>query len=263
MAAKHEIQRLLASTRALSGLGASLPGYRANRPTAGQEESYAALVSEVNAGCAILSRDTGEPFVNPCSFSDLFAFWSWVWGSEPDGKSRTKAAVNLFEEFTAKVAEALERADDEATGDRPALDRHVEASFAAGGDFTIINIDLDKFKQLNDSQGHAAGDACIATVLSTIETVGRGRGRAFRQGGDEFALVLRNCTAREGAACAERLRTAIEIACRAHGVTASVGVAATDLSPKAGGPELQVQADKAMYLAKQSGGNAVRTAEGS
>ena len=146
------------------------------------------------------------------------------------------------------------------------LGREYERSQRFGTPLSLILLDIDDFKQINDSRGHLAGDAVLHGVAATLAELIREIDMAARYGGEEFAILLPQ-TAQEGAALlAERLRR--EIASRPirfgpdeiEGITASFGVAA--------GPEdsmtqidLIASADAALYQAKRDGKNHVTVAE--
>jgi len=125
----------------------------------------------------------------------------------------------------------------------------VLADATAGAPISLILIDLDHFKELNDAQGHLAGDECLRRVAEYLESVMRGSGAAVcRWGGEEFAILLRNIDGAAALEIAERLRAGIT----PYGVTASLGVA-TDSDPRV----LVERADRALYAAKRAGRNRV------
>ena len=96
---------------------------------------------------------------------------------------------------------------DELTGlpGRRALD---EALRALDGDYTIAMVDIDHFKRFNDRHGHAAGDQALRMVAAELQKVGGG-GRAFRYGGEEFAILFPATTASEASRPLEEIRAAI------------------------------------------------------
>ena len=120
----------------------------------------------------------------------------------------------------------------------------------------IIYFDLDNFKKVNDTNGHLAGDRCLETVVSVAGGVVAHKGKLYRYGGDEFAILLRNFSAAEASVTAERLRTFIQKAKPGGNiaVTASVGVAATDIEG-IDRSRLILAADAAMYVSKRAGRN--------
>jgi diguanylate cyclase (GGDEF)-like protein len=132
----------------------------------------------------------------------------------------------------------------------------------------LLYMDLDGFKQVNDTSGHAAGDALLAEVAHRLHGCVRGNDVAARLGGDEFALLLCDLpcdvAAQAAATVAERalaaMRTPVELDDGTHFVGVSVGVALG--APGAlDADALVAAADAAMYAAKRAGGRRVVTAE--
>jgi len=137
----------------------------------------------------------------------------------------------------------------------------------AGGSVGLIVLDLDRFKSVNDTYGHPAGDRVLASIGRTLRGALRDSDVAARTGGEEFAVLLLGVGDKEAAIVAERVRTAIENTPvladgRTLRVTASLGVAtvapegrldsdtADDL-----GATLYAAADRGVYAAKNAGGN--------
>lgn len=75
---------------------------------------------------------------------------------------------------------------------------------------SVLFIDLDGFKQVNDSQGHQAGDICLDSVVKVASEPILGKGKMYRYGGDEFVVSLPNFVSTEAEATAERIRAAID-----------------------------------------------------
>jgi diguanylate cyclase (GGDEF)-like protein len=126
-------------------------------------------------------------------------------------------------------------------------------------DFALVLIDLDRFKQVNDTKGHLQGNVCLETVVKAMGVALGRKGRLYRWGGDEFVITLLDFSTAEAIATAERVRKAIEDA-KAGGdisVTASIGVCATDLMPNPNEENLVEGADQAMYASKKAGKNRV------
>jgi len=125
----------------------------------------------------------------------------------------------------------------------------------------MIVIDIDNFKLLNDTRGHAAGDRALQALVCKVRSMLRTEDSFARTGGEEFAILLPGTTAVAGFAAAERVRVAIEqLAIRFDGgpiqLTVSAGVAQFDAN--SGGWEgLMRRADAAMYDAKRYGRNSV------
>jgi diguanylate cyclase (GGDEF)-like protein len=130
---------------------------------------------------------------------------------------------------------------------------------------SVMMIDIDNFKNFNDSFGHLEGDVCLRAVADTIQrSVRRPRDVVARFGGEEFAVVMEGTDAIGARFMAERIRESIQELSVVQGdgarhpvVTVSVGVAAA-LGPAELVPDLLLlRADKALYAAKASGGNMV------
>lgn len=125
--------------------------------------------------------------------------------------------------------------------------------------FALIYIDLDEFKPVNDTLGHAAGDRCLKNIVEMIGEIILKKGKLYRYGGDEFVVALPNSVTAEALATAERIRA--EIDNRNPGgtikVTTSIGVISSRDSGITTGAELLNAADKAMYFSKKNGRNRV------
>jgi diguanylate cyclase (GGDEF)-like protein len=125
---------------------------------------------------------------------------------------------------------------------------------------SLILLDLDQLKRINDTYGHVAGDATLCHVAQSMRSVVREVDVCARYGGEEFCIILPQCSRDDALAVAERIREAIAsvFVPRVGQVTASFGVATypTDAKVK---EDLVDMADRAMYLAKAAGRNRVRT----
>jgi diguanylate cyclase (GGDEF)-like protein len=148
---------------------------------------------------------------------------------------------------------------------RTTMDRLTEAhgsASAANQPMSVMFIDLDHFKAVNDTYGHAAGDICLKTVVHTIQTNLRHTDLVGRFGGEEFLVVLPGTDTETAMRLAERMREQIaELQVPYHGkmisITTSIGV--TNSYPNANTPEDLISlADKALYQAKNDGRNLVR-----
>ncbi len=141
------------------------------------------------------------------------------------------------------------------------LTHETDRSKRSGDQFTVLFLDLDRLKDLNDRYGHERGNAVLRAVAEEIRRTIRTTDLAARYGGDEFVVLLTN-TDRAGALrVADAVRERIEQAGRRLGflagqITVSIGVAEFDPSAPGEGPLLE-QADRALYLAKAAGRNAV------
>jgi diguanylate cyclase (GGDEF)-like protein len=127
----------------------------------------------------------------------------------------------------------------------------------------VIFIDIDKFKQINDTYGHGVGDVCIKTIASLLnEQAGRSGDLVARYGGEEFVYMLSNTSEEDACKMAEKARAKIELAnieteSGPVSITASFGVAAWIPSVSDECTLFVNTADKALYQAKENGRNQV------
>lgn len=128
----------------------------------------------------------------------------------------------------------------------------------------VLFIDADRFKRVNDTYGHAAGDAVLRRLAQVISEAVGGRGAVGRYGGEEIVCLLRETDLRQAARVAESIRQAVEQTSIAHedqkiAVTVSVGAAGMmDGQPFRTPAQLVEYADRAVYAAKRDGRNCVR-----
>jgi diguanylate cyclase (GGDEF)-like protein len=133
------------------------------------------------------------------------------------------------------------------------LKRHVRY----GVNFSLVMVDIDDFKLINDTYGHPEGDYVIASVGKILQEEAREADICCRYGGEEFTIILPLTDAHDAGILAERLRAKTEAA-RPHGyhVTLSIGVAAYTPDMQTS-QDLVKKADMALYEAKRSGKNRV------
>ncbi|MEO9174856.1 MAG: diguanylate cyclase [Gaiellales bacterium] len=174
------------------------------------------------------------------------------------------------DELEARIEAVMRRSElgrrDTLTGlpNRRTFDEHLDSMFAtsrgSGQPFALVIFDIDHFKQINDTQGHAAGDHVLQDVATLAKRQLRGSEQIFRIGGEEFAIVIPGDRV-AGMIVAERVRDAIEHETREpHLPTLSAGVASYP-EHAATREQLFEQADRALYAAKQGGRNRVSPAE--
>ncbi len=136
------------------------------------------------------------------------------------------------------------------------LDRAAGRMERHGGRVAVLLIDVDHFKSVNDTFGHAAGDALLVTVARRLRSTVRSADLAARLGGDEFAVVASGQSAAEFDILAERLCAALSEPLEGPGYvikpSVSIGVAVAN-SPSAVGEEIVARADRALYAAKRDG----------
>jgi diguanylate cyclase (GGDEF)-like protein len=128
---------------------------------------------------------------------------------------------------------------------------------------SFVMIDIDHFRNFNENYGHAAGDEILRAVAQKIATVVRGKGEAYRYGGEEISVILPNHSLVEATTVSERIRNEIASVRIASlpdcSVTASLGVATIPETSETL-ETVALDADRAMYEAKHSGRNRVRCA---
>jgi diguanylate cyclase (GGDEF)-like protein len=195
--------------------------------------------------------------------------------SKPFHKAELLARVRTVLRIKRQSDKLAEQAQtDVLTGlrNRTALqERLVEALAAAqryGRISSLVMIDLDHFKAVNDTYGHLFGDSVLQALARVLDQTARKTDVACRYGGEEFAVLLSDANLEQGLRAAERMRVAIAALVLTAGntpvrVTASLGVASTAqwLQPDVLSPsQLIAAADAALYQAKRAGRNQVAAA---
>jgi diguanylate cyclase (GGDEF)-like protein len=130
------------------------------------------------------------------------------------------------------------------------------------GDYALISLDLDHFKEVNDSFGHAAGDTVLTLVAQVLTRSIRDGDSVFRMGGEEFLIVLPGAGETSSIAIAERVRTSVQdldLAGLAPGghITISEGIASAVNAGHAEFHEAMEAADSALYESKETGRNKI------
>jgi diguanylate cyclase (GGDEF)-like protein len=141
------------------------------------------------------------------------------------------------------------------------LEREVARTRRYGHPFCLLMLDIDHFKQVNDTYGHEGGDEALRRIGHVLQTGTRGVDTAARIGGEEFGIILTETDFTRGLEVAERLRKTIgetDIP-EAGRVTVSIGLAEF-VEPLRDGRELYASADAALYEAKRRGRNRVVSA---
>lgn len=174
--------------------------------------------------------------------------------------------VSQEREHAARLAH--EASHDALTGlaNRTEFERRLAAAIArirdTGGTHMLMYLDLDQFKVVNDTCGHAAGDELIRQMAAVMRVQLRKGDTLARLGGDEFGILLEHCTALDGERLAEALRRAVAgfrftHRQRTFAVGASIGLVALD-GGTGGVAEALSAADAACYVAKENGRNRVQ-----
>lgn len=142
-------------------------------------------------------------------------------------------------------------------------DRLVAAASAAEQPLTFLMIDVDHFKLVNDTFGHATGDQVLVEVANRTKQQLRDGDVVGRYGGDELGVLIPECRLDEGVEVAERIRRAITtepIATADGQVYASLSIGVAEARPGRTFPDVVAQADIALYQAKQAGRGCTRAA---
>jgi diguanylate cyclase (GGDEF)-like protein len=193
------------------------------------------------------------------------------------GSRIERRVVTALERFASHAALSLRNAalleemermalTDALTGvaNRGSFESAAEAEVARAGRtddiFSVVLLDIDNFKRLNDTFGHREGDGVLRLVASVLKDSSRPFDTVARYGGEEFALVLPGCRLADAERAAERVRSAVASLPHAARVTVSAGVASY---PQHGDTvdALVRAADFALYAAKRSGRNRVLAAD--
>lgn len=188
---------------------------------------------------------------------------------------RSTSVTTLARVLRAKVHRARERdaliARDGLTGllkqnaIRDALRGAHESAIASRTPLSVVMLDVDHFKRINDTHGHAVGDLVISTIASIMREHFRASDALGRYGGEEFTVVLPKCTEDAAFVLLEGLREAfhkVQFVGRDQQFTVSLsaGIASTESFPKLSPDALLEAADTALYAAKAAGRNRVHIA---
>lgn len=179
----------------------------------------------------------------------------------------TVRAVNreverLVEELGATAAHAPLTGAFNRRGLGERLDIELVRSRRNGEPITVIAVDLDGLKQLNDAHGHPAGDEAIALVATTMTAGLREMDVVARTGGDEFLLLLPNCDAGAGIERAQALCAAVRDTAERDSRPITISMGGVTTPPVAPDPDvLAAAADQALYRAKAQGRNQVAWGE--
>lgn len=151
-------------------------------------------------------------------------------------------------------------------GNRTALDtalrRELQMAERHNHELSLLMIDVDFFKKINDEYGHHRGDLVLCEIAKGIQSACRGSDITFRYGGEEFVVVLGKTDAEGAKIIAERIRqqiaeTRVKYNGKTIGTTVSIGIATRNSNEKEHINDLFERADKALYIAKNSGRNCV------
>jgi diguanylate cyclase (GGDEF)-like protein len=183
------------------------------------------------------------------------------------GEANARLRELVVTHHTAALNHAREARTDELTGlyNRRAMLRMLKRLDEEGrrqedAGYTLLLIDVDIFKEINDNHGHAAGDAVLREFSRRLRTVLRGQDRLARWGGDEFLAVLSATPRAEAMAIAERLRASLAdepIVTPAGSLTITLSIGVAHAQPNEDVESCLQRADKRLYIAKKAGRNRV------
>ncbi len=206
-----------------------------------------------------------SPRTSFAAWSDIVRSKSWAW-TEADLASGTElrrlVTATLLRQTEQQLA-VLSRYDP-LTGlpNRRALNERLARLDGRTGEAALLFLDLDRFKTVNDSLGHAAGDALLVQVAERLKEAVGERGIVARLGGDEFVVLLVDADERSGRVVAshilDRFHTPFLIEDRPHRAKTSIGLAVT---PAVASVDLLRAADAAMYASKRDGGSSLTVYE--
>ena len=236
-----------------------------NRPHPGARLAalMAALILVINivrGGVALLHLGVSSPFVHFDTLQGVltlvlvFLSMAWNFGF----------LLMAIDRLRNEVADLALMDDLTGVANRRQLLRRLEEACAmsqrSSEPFALLVIDLDGFKQINDTHGHAAGDACLQHFTLMTQMQLRPGDLLARTGGDEFCIVLPDTTLREGAMIARRVLAAChDDAAGCSGtdipIAASIGVAQWTQDIGTHSERLMAAADHALYAAKNEGKN--------
>ena len=138
-----------------------------------------------------------------------------------------------------------------------AFERYADQANRTKSPLSLVMVDLDHFKKLNDDHGHAMGDAVLAEAASSILAAMRPCDIACRYGGEELVILLPDCSLASAAAKAEVMRKAIEHLSERHGIPISASFGVSTIPETSKGDNALADADRALYRAKREGRNRV------
>jgi diguanylate cyclase (GGDEF) domain len=184
-------------------------------------------------------------------------------GREPDGITLLGHSYNHLRSELATMVHT-----DPLTGclNRRGFDQTLSHTVAAasrrGGELSLLAIDIDHFKVINDTVGHLGGDAVLRELVEIISRSSRGGDVVARVGGEEFVVLLPDADNEMAGVVAERVLSSV----REHGfrtirgrhrVTVSIGIASEQVTDENIAGSLRARADEALYVAKRLGRNRV------
>jgi diguanylate cyclase (GGDEF)-like protein len=207
----------------------------------------------LGAGALVLERPVWLAWLAACALAALLGLLvATAQGAQRRAQQRHEAQLLEACRFDS-LSGAMSRA---YLNERGARD--VSLARRHGRPLAVAMIDIDHFKRVNDTHGHATGDAVIRALAATCRNSLRHEDYVGRIGGEEFVCVMPETAASEAMACAERIRTnfaRVHLSCPTGEVSATVSIGVAVLGDQDGWDALLGEADAAMYRAKHGGRN--------
>jgi diguanylate cyclase (GGDEF)-like protein len=144
------------------------------------------------------------------------------------------------------------------------LERELWRMRRYGGQISLIMVDVDNLKKINDTCGHSVGDKVICEISKKIRVCIRQIDTAARYGGDEFAVILPNTSLADAVVAAERMVDSVSespITWKKEQIALSISVGVGEYGAESSQEDITSRSDQALYMAKQAGRNTVRIFE--
>jgi diguanylate cyclase (GGDEF)-like protein len=260
--------RVVSGTGAALALAAGIAAWRSLRRVGGRTPAPLALpllliggMMALRSGVSFTETAHRPDMREPTEFNLVFL---WAAMGLTLLQNATLAFLVLVR-LIVRIERLLERDPLTDALNRRAFDKalaQAHAALARGRGYALVMIDMDRFKQLNDTLGHAAGDAALRLLVRELQPCLREVDRLGRLGGEEFAVLLPDTDLAGAALVAERMRLLVEHT-PLHwldldwALSASFGIAEATMGD-ASGDAVLARADAAMYRAKQQGRNVVQ-----
>lgn len=182
-----------------------------------------------------------------------------------DGRATRLVGVSWDETAQRRETRELRHraSHDPLTGlvNRDEFHQRLQRALQQGGRHALLALDLDRFKQVNDSLGHAAGDAVLCQIAALLHRHVRQRDTVARLGGDEFMVLLEHCQPDQAQAVAEQIRLAVGhsgFTYKGRALAVGVSIGLTALLDGEAADAAMVRADAACLAAKAAGRDRVR-----
>ena len=180
--------------------------------------------------------------------------------------------TSMFNEMVERLQEHQTRLEELATTDpltglanrkqiMTSLELQMDGFSRHGTNFSLLMLDIDFFKKVNDTYGHQAGDSVLVELASILSTILRTLDTAGRYGGEEFVVILDTADQAQAGQSAERIRQAVErhvFSCHGHELRITVSIGASVIYPTDETVDsLIARVDEALFMAKSEGRNRV------